>query len=481
MNASYRNLLVQNLSEIYTEHEWIDLITDPDILDSEISSSELNVQCLHTIANWIDRTLGLDCKYEFPYLGVDKDYYISDLFDGFSLLVNTTKIIFIPSQNIDITTCEIPQEWVDLPNWSGDYYVPIQVDLEAKYLHLWGSITYQQLQQTAQLNPLFRYYHLDAAAMTANLDVLWTSCELAPLPKANRGELTALNPTQAHQSIDRLAAAPLPNFSRLLLPFSEWGAILNDRHYFSQYLQMRSIARDSPPATPPQWLNLSDWMTKQVATLDRHWETLEHFLNPPQPLAMRGLQQRLRHAIERKNYRDIPLQTVAQIDTEIGQLYRNQTEIPRPDRQLGVEDLVTLMENSTDETIRWKAIEYLWIIDPYYPKLPTRHIRDLGIQFTIDSLALMISQLPIDRQRRAILLRVYPMSDQLYLPAEVKLAILDSDGEPILLGEDKPFEAISRVAPQDNYIQLYFVADIQDRFSVRVSLGKQQFIENFIV
>ena len=478
MKANHRDSLVQNLSEFYPEHEWIDLSNDTDILDRDVSSSTLTLQCLAAIAAWIERTLGLDCKYEFPNLGLEDDRYISELFDGFALRVNEAKIIFIPSQNIDLNGCEIPQEWVDLPNWSGDYYVPIQVDLEAKYLHLWGSIAYEQLQQTAQLDPLFRYYHVDAAAMTANLDVLWASCELAPLPKANHCELAALTPTQADRAIERLMTAPLPNFPRLLLPFSEWGAILNERNYLSQYLQS-SIA--PAPAHQPHWLNLSDWMSKQVAILDRHWETLEHFLNPPQPQAMRGLQHRLRHAIDLKNYRDIPLNTAVQIDTQIAQLYRNQTEVPLPAGMLGVEDLVTLMENSTDETIRWKAIEYLWIIDPYYPKLPTRHIRDLGIQFTIDSLALMISQLPIDRHRRAILLRVYPMSDRLHLPAGVKLAILDSHGAPITIGEERYFEAVSRLAPQDNYIQLYFVADERDRFSVRVSLGKQQFTENFIV
>ena len=183
-----------------------------------------------------------------------------------------------------------------------------------------------------------------------------------------------------------------------------------------------------------------------------------------------------------KSYRDLPTRTQPHKSILRSLNYIGVKPKSRcPLGLLGVEDLVTLMEHSTDETIRWKAIEYLWIIDPYYPKLPTRHIRDLGIQFTIDSLALMISQLPIDRHRRAILLRVYPMSDRLHLPAGVKLAILDGNGEAITIGEERYFEAVSRVAPQDNYIQLYFVADERDRFSVRVSLDKQQFTENFIV
>jgi HEAT repeat protein len=109
--------------------------------------------------------------------------------------------------------------------------------------------------------------------------------------------------------------------------------------------------------------------------------------------------------MKQKIYRDIPLETPVQIQTAIEQLYRTQTELPLPAKINGVEDLCQLIDKSTNETIRWRAIEYLWIIAPDHPKLPLRLIRDLGIKFATGSLALTISELPMSGSRHAILLR----------------------------------------------------------------------------
>lgn len=459
MNTTNRDILFQNLGEIYSEHEWIDLNDYTQSIDPHLTPIELNLQCLEIVKKWIAAMIGLPVESEFPYLGdSQRDYLVSKLVNGFCLKVNGSKIVFIPSQNLDIAGCEIPQEWVDLPNWNADYYVPIQVDLEAKYLHLWGAITHAELKQTAELDPLFRDYQVDRAQMTANLDVLWASCELAPAPKAAISELVSLTPTQAQQTIDRLLSQSSFHFPRLLLPFSQWGAILDRADYLNWYLKTTAPA--------PMFTNLSNWFAQQAANLEQSWQIVEQFINPPKlQVAFRG----------------ISLKTDPEIHTAIQQLYRSQTEIKTPDRPIGTADLVNLMENSTDDNIRWKATEYLWTIDPNHPKLPVRRIRDLGIQFVTNSLALMISQLPIANERRAILLRVYPAGEELYLPAGVKLSLLDENSEPILLSVDRPFAAISRVEPQDNYIQLYFVADPRDRFDVCVSLGEQQFIEQFIV
>jgi Protein of unknown function (DUF1822) len=471
MKTKNRDILLENLRQIYSEHELIDV---------EDSAIEFNFQCLAPVKQWIEETLGFPCEYTFPYLdSTDKAQGISELVNGFCLKVNGHKIIFIPSQNLDITACEIPQEWVDLPNWRGEYYVPIQIDVEAKYLHLWGMITADRVMESASLDSLFHYYQVDGDRMIHNLEVLWASCELAPTTQGEQiSTLVTLSATQAQTSIDRLLATASPNFPRLILPFSEWGAILNHPDYLERYLT--TAHRSNFIAS--QLTNLSDWFEKQAENISHYWETIEHFINPPQPRSVfRGSCNNLRHVLCWKKYQDIPLETPEQINTAIEQLYRSQTEISIPDRLTGIDDLVPLIETPTNENIRWKATEYLWIIDPYHPKLPTRWIRDLGIQFSTDSLALMISQVAINNQRRAILLRIYPMNQETYLPAGVKLAVFDGEGKPILNISGKPFEAISRQKPQDNYIQLFFVADKHDRFSIGVSLDTQYFTEHFIV
>jgi hypothetical protein len=475
MNTTNRDILFQNLREIYSEHEWIDLNNYTQSIDPHLTQIELNLQCLEIVKKWIAATLGLPVEYEFPYLGDShRDCLVSKLVNGFCLRVNGSKVVFIPSQNLDLAGCEIPQEWVDLPNWTAEYYVPIQVDLEAKYLHLWGTITYGELKQTSELDPLFRDYQVDRAQMTANLDVLWANCELAPAPKAAISALVSLTATQAQQTIERLSSESSFHFPRLLLPFSQWGAILDRAEYLNWYLKTT--------APVPMLTNLGNWFAKQVDNVEQSWQTIEQFINPPQSqVAFRSLRSHLDRSINHKTVRGMSLQTDVEIHTAIQQLYRSQTELKTADRLMETADLVNLMENSTDDNLRWKATEYLWTINPNHPKLPVKRIRDLGIQFAINSLALMISQLPIANDRRAILLRVYSAGEDLHLPTGVKLSLLDENSEPILLSIDRPFVAISRAEPQDSYIQLCFVADIKDRFDVCVSLGEQQFTEQFIV
>jgi Protein of unknown function (DUF1822) len=485
-NPSNQSILRQ-LSQIYSEHEWINLEDYPSAIDDNTNSISLNLQCLQVIKTWIEKTMGLLIEYDFPYRGsLNDNQHVSELLNGFCLKVNGSKVVFIPSQNTDITSCEIPQEWVDLPNWAGDYYVPVQVDIEAKYLHLWGMATHQQLKQSAKLDSLFHYYHVGIDRLDSNMDVLWTSCELSPLPRSeNIPTLAAVNNTQTPQLIDSLLSKSPISFPRLSLPFSEWGAILNSPQYFKQYLASKTsqeLSISSSVDTPKIFTVLHELSKKEVNNLYRQWENIEAFINPPLPkMAFRSADNSVSRLLREKSYRGIPLTTTDEIKEAAARLYHSQKEITEPNSITGVEDLIKLMERSTDETVRWKATEYLWTIDPNHPKLPIRRIRDLGIQFATGSIALMISQLPLDGDRRAILLRVYPVSAEVYLPSGVRLSMLDGNGDEILLSADKPFEAISRSTPQDNYIQLYFVADKCDRFDVCVNLGQQQFTEQFVV
>jgi hypothetical protein len=523
MNTGNRHRLLNNLRQIYPEHEWIDLAAYPQYpIKEDTSPAELNLHCLNIVKAWIEETQGFSCEYIFPYIG-SRDRAIGQLLNGFCLKVNGNKIIFIPTENIDLESWEIPQEWIDLSNWLGDYYLPIQVDVEAQYLHLWGVITHAELKKISQPENQFCYYSIPCGAMNSNLDFLWVACELQIAPKSdNIPALTPVNAIQAQKLIDRAISTPTPNLPRLILPFSEWGAILNHPDYLDRYLTRlilpfsewgailnhpdyldRYLTRlillfsewgailnhpdylDRYLNSAIQPTNLTDWFDKQAQNLSTYWQQIEHFLNPPQPqIAFRGFRTSLDRVVSEKSYRDIPLETPEQIKQAIAQLYLSQTgnkQIPIPPSINGVEDLITLMEKSTDDNIRWKATEYLYIINPNHPKLPIRRVRDLGLQFAKGALALMISQLKIDNQRRAILLRVYPWEREMYLPAELKLSLLQETGTPVLLANGKPFEAIARSQTPDEYIQLYFIAEPGDRFGVRVSLDTQEFTEHFIV
>ena len=75
-------------------------------------------------------------------------------------------------------------------------------------------------------------------------------------------------------------------------------------------------------------------------------------------------------------------------------------------------------------------------------------------------------------QQSTVRLQVYPSDNQVYLPAEVRLTILDESGAVFL-------EAISREL--DNYIQLELSGDPGEQFSIQLRLGDETTTENFVM
>lgn len=133
--------------------------------------------------------------------------------------------------------------------------------------------------------------------------------------------------------------------------------------------------------------------------------------------------------------------------------------------------LSQLIESTTDDETRWKAIELLWKIKSDHPSAATRRIADLGMRLA-HPVSLMVAISPKFDGRRGILLRVYPMGNQAFLPQNLKLIGFDKTGKTLL-------EVSAR--GQDNYIQFIFNADPRDKFSVQVSLGEATVTEYFIV
>jgi Protein of unknown function (DUF1822) len=475
MNTHQAN--ISKLTEIYSEHDWIDLTAYPDWpINEDTTPVDLNLQCQRIVKAWLATEMGLASEEDFPYSGLpDRDRLVSQLVNGFCLKINDSKIIFIPSDRIDISSFEVAQEWVDLTNWMGDYYVPIQVDLDAQYLHLWGLITHQELKRIKEPDDrVFRYYHVDSDRTIDNLEILWASCELTPAPRSKDitadDRICSLENGIVTELIDRIKLEASTNFPRLILPFSQWGAILNDREYLNRYLKPNRLVS---PLKPEEW-----WI-KQIDSLDAYWKNTKDFLHPPQlKMAFRGPRACLREAIDQKNHEGISLETAEQINIGIEQLYYSQTEIHTPERVLTIDDLVSLMENSTQEDIRLKAAEYLWKIDPDHPKTPIRKMRDLEGDFGYP-IALMIGVLNTPDHHVAILLRLYSLGEEFHLPKGLKLALLDPHGKPY--PKDQPYQSISRNYPRNEYIQLYFVAASGDRFGISITLNGREIVEKFLV
>lgn len=473
------NTQIKFLTQIYDEQIWIE-ISDRDLIAAEPSAQDysnqtghhhafLNRLCLNLFLCWIGKNLALKSQPK-PFFE-ESLKSIWEIVNGVGINLGAQRLILIPSDAIDTQDFAVPQEWIDLPNWAGDYYLPVQVDLENHYLRIWGFVSHRTLKNVAEYDPIYREYYIESERIHNDLDTLWVACDGDRNNKTAMAALPQLTENKAKQLIEKLSQPSLYS-PRLEVSFEQWGALINQTSWLQQLYQQRARQQQ-------RLVKLSQWFSDCV---EEGWQALEDFIQT-KPLipAMRS------------RVKGIHLNTPEAIKRAIKQLYASQQEIAFPSfpeqkvsrasfktaRTNSSEDenaLVYLLQNTSNETIRWQAAEYLCAITYKHPDAPIRKVMDLGIQLLGHPIALAIALLRKSNGQVAILLRVYPMNDRLKLPPGLRLMGLYENGEPI-----KGLEAISRSEPQDDYISLYFCADIGDRFGVLLSLEDVKIIEQFVV
>ncbi|MBD2449120.1 DUF1822 family protein [Nostoc sp. FACHB-152] len=176
--------------------------------------------------------------------------------NGTVIVMGTKRLILLPTEIIDEDELRVPQEWVDIPSWVGDYYLAVQVNLHEKSLIIWGYTTHQQLKHEGRYDPRDRSYSLDGDDIFRDMRVLWVAQQLCSdeVTREVVASLPSLPMAQAENLIQRLAS-PNVVFPRLAVPFSLWGALLENENWRSRLYHQRLSALPSIPVL----VNLSRW------------------------------------------------------------------------------------------------------------------------------------------------------------------------------------------------------------------------------
>ena len=448
-----------NLSQIYSEHLWLEL-SDSDLElarpnpknysnDTGRNYAFFNRLCLNAFLQWCEENLELKPAV-FPNQEVLPMLW--EFFTGCGVNLYGKRLVLIPTDAIDMADFAVPQEWVDVPNLAADYYLPVQIDLENRSVHFWGFVSRRTLKAKADFDSIYRLYYVEGDWVIPNLEMLEGASNLrdekgqvAPLATLSNGEV---------ENLMIKLSEPSPYSPRLKAKFEKWGALLNENRWLQQLYERRV-----PPS--PVVFNLSMWLDGIV---QEGWQTFDEWFNVKIP------------AFRSKQVKGIELDSPEKIKRAVKQFRNSQREVAVPADVEDREALVHLLQHTHDETVRWKAAEYLWAIDPDSSNSAIRRVMDLGLQLMGHPIALMIAVLRKVDGRIAVLLRAYPMGGQTKLPPDLQLIALDENGNPI-----PRLEAVARQEPLDDYIALYFTADVGDRFSVRLTLEDTTITEQFVV
>ncbi len=478
------------LRNIYPEHKWLDLSNSLDLnsilsteqladRDYNLDRVQLNQICMKAMKAWLSEILDTEVELAFP-CKIDNRanlQSISQLVNGFALQVGKTRLICIPSQSLDLNEIEIPKEWVDLSNWVGDYYLPVQLDLEGKFIRLWNFISHRDLKERADFDSVFLNYQLTSMDGTEDLDVLFTACEfhrqgkLVPAKGAIEPLMSASERT-APETIRKFrnARPSLPlrlQLRKLDLSFNDYAGILNDEKWLKAYLK---------PGENKLIDKATEDLTLYLENLKRDgWILLENFLHPPQAIA--DLDPFIE--VQLDSVRGTLLSSPEEIKAAIAKVYQQQNDVHQPHRINGVEDLVPLLENCKNEKVWWQAAEYLWAIKPDLPP-SVAIIEELDRQFAGRKIAMMVAWIKTPQDRLAVLVRLYLVDGELSLPPLLQLSLRDARDVNFLVdARGNQIVATSRLEVPSNSIQLYFSADFGDRFKICLNLDNTEVIKEF--
>lgn len=231
----------------------------------------LNQVCLETVLPWLQSEGNAQSGLEQNALS-----NLWQLVNGTPYSLGSHRVILIPDKTMDTSEFRVPQEWVDIPSWAGDYYLAAQVNPDDASILIWGYTTHAQLKTLGDYDADDRTYSLDAEQMVQDLTVFAVTREVNP-QAATRAEIASLAPvpaTQAENLLQRLASPEILQ-PRLEIPFHLWGALLEQPQWQQRLGQLR-LGQTSRIATLSQWFQ---------NTIEEGWQTLESLLGNDPSLA----------------------------------------------------------------------------------------------------------------------------------------------------------------------------------------------------
>jgi hypothetical protein len=183
-----------------------------------------NQLCLGAVLPWLQEDFTPQAQV-WPDAAVLPSFW--ELVNGTAITIQTSRLILVPSENIDSSELRVPQEWVDLPTWAGDYYLAVQVEADAGYVRVWGYCSHAKLKYQGKYQASDRTYALDAENIITDITVLNVAQEYCAdeVTRADLAQLPPLPQTQAENLITRLGNPEIIN-PRLGVPFPLWGALI---------------------------------------------------------------------------------------------------------------------------------------------------------------------------------------------------------------------------------------------------------------
>jgi Protein of unknown function (DUF1822) len=241
--------------------------------DTAHHTAQLNHICLQQTQTWLTE-IGIASASTFTPSQMESMW---EVVNGCALTIDNRRIILIPSDQLDREELRVPQEWVDIPDWMGDYYLAIQIDPDTNSMNIWGYSSHRTLRETGSYNEIDRTYSIDSDFLITDLDILWIA-QILDLQEITI--VPPIPPLTLDQSQDLITQLSQPSrySPRLQIDFPTWAAILSNHHLRQQLFDRRlQTAQLQSTTTAPQ--QLQQWLQQEFNTaLSQGWDIVNNIL-----------------------------------------------------------------------------------------------------------------------------------------------------------------------------------------------------------
>ncbi|KAB8335767.1 DUF1822 family protein [Scytonema tolypothrichoides VB-61278] len=434
------NLGILEDEVIYLDPEHFDRAVE---ISNQVNTEEkrwqtyLNVLALCSFEEWLQGAAS-DLSIQLDYYSVLQSPFSNELTALSYLKVGEFDICLIVTENLTDEAVLLPSASIDSPEFVTHFYVLLEILEEQEEAIIRGLLRYDKLlnyQQSVNLlaerqdNYKLPLFFFDSEPNHLLYALRWLS-PTAIIPKVS-GLQTSKQLSQIHQPV-----------------------------------------KDSQPVIFGQKATrLSDWIQN---IFEAGWLTIEDLLDAK--VLQRTIVWQASYRSHDRNHEDEIAELINQLISNT-----NKFQQQKAAKRLGaiakgndsaIQALINLIQTTQDDEILWTAVESLWQIAPGNPTGGVRKVQliDLGMLVARQTVALAVAIIQKANQQFGILLRVYPTGDEPYLPANLKLVLLDNSGQ--VLREVPTRES-------DNYIQLRFNGQQGEQFSVKVAIGNASVTEHF--
>jgi Protein of unknown function (DUF1822) len=136
--------------------------------------------------------------------------------------------------------------------------------------------------------------------------------------------------------------------------------------------------------------------------------------------------------------------------------------------------LIELIKGAQQDEMLWSAIEQLWQIYPEHSAAGVKRVKTLTLKVSHQELQLELLVAIVHRLKHKIhvLLRIYPDSDQHYLPRWLNILLLD---------EHQNCLKVVTTREQDFFVQLMLSGQQGERFGLKVLYQEAEVTEAFVL